>query len=49
MSNKISLAENILSVKISLAQNILSVKESVNEINNRVKIKLFFKIMIKYN
>ena len=35
--------------QISLAQNFVSVKETVNEINDWVQIKLFFKIMRKDN
>ena len=35
--------------QISLAQNFVVVKETVNEINDWVEIKLFFKIMVKYN
>ena len=35
--------------QISLAQNFVGVKETVNEINEWVHIKLFFKIMRKDN
>ena len=38
-----------VSNKMSLAQRFVGVKETVNEINDWVKIKLFFKIIIKYN
>ena len=31
----------------SLAKNVLGVTETVNKINDWVKIKLFFKVMIK--
>ena len=31
----------------SLAQNVVGVTENVNKINDRVKVKLFFKVMIK--
>ena len=39
----------IMSNQISLAQNFVIVKETVNEINDWVEIKLFSKIMVKYN
>ena len=39
----------IMSNQISLAQNFVVVKETVNEINDWVEIKLFSKIMVKYN
>ena len=38
-----------VSNEIFLAQNFVAVKETVNEIIDWVKIKLFFKIMIKCN